>query len=43
MDNLTIKQIPICFDESDNSCEGGQSKIGFAHALAGSIDEISAP
>ncbi len=40
--NLTIKQIPICFDESDNSFEGGKSKKGFANALAGSKDENSA-
>ncbi len=40
--NLTIKKIPICFDESDNSFEGGKSKKGFANALAGLKDENSA-
>jgi len=37
-----MTRISICFDESDNSFEGGKSKKGFANALAGSKDENSA-
>lgn len=40
--NLKMTRISICFDESDNSFDGGKSKKGFANALAGSKDENSA-
>jgi len=40
--DLKMTRISICFDESDNSFEGGKSKKGFANALAGSKDENSA-
>jgi hypothetical protein len=40
--NLNMKQIPICFDESNNVSEGGKSKKRFANKLAESKDEHSA-
>ena len=40
--NLNMKQIPICFDESDIVSEGGHSKKVFANKLAAINDENSA-
>ena len=40
--NLNMKQIPICFDESDIVIEDGHSKKVFANRLAEINDENSA-
>ncbi len=40
--NLNMKQMPICFDESDTASEGGHSKKRFANKLAEFNDENSA-
>ena len=40
--NLNMKQMPICFDESDTASEGGHSKKVFANKLAEFKDENSA-
>ncbi len=39
--NLNMKQMPICFDESDKASEGGHSKKVFANKLAAFNDENS--
>ena len=39
--NLNMKQMSICFDESDKAFEGGHSKKVFANKLAASNDENS--
>ena len=40
--NLNMKQMSICFDESDSASEGGHSKKVFANKLAEFKDENSA-
>ena len=40
--NLSMKQMSICFDESDKASEGGHSKKVFANKLAAINDENSA-
>ncbi|MFB5610308.1 MAG: hypothetical protein ACE5RT_00710 [Nitrosopumilaceae archaeon] len=40
--NLNMKQIPICFDESDTASEDGHSKKVFANNLAEIKNENSA-
>ena len=40
--NLNMKQMPICFDESDTASEGGHSKRVFANKLAAFNDENTA-
>ncbi len=40
--NLNMKQMSICFDESDLASEGGHSKKVFANKLAAFKDENSA-
>ena len=40
--NQTMKQMPICFDESDKVSEGGHSKKVFANNLAAINNENSA-
>lgn len=40
--NLNMKQMSICFDESDKASEGGHSKKVFANKLAAINDENSA-
>lgn len=40
--NLNMKQMSICFDESDKASEGGHSKKVFANKLAAINDEHSA-
>lgn len=40
--NLNMKQMSICFDESDKASEGGHSKKVFANNLAAINDEYSA-
>ena len=40
--NLNMKQMSICFDESDTVSEGGHSKKRFANKLAEFKDENSA-
>lgn len=40
--NLNMKKIPICFDESDSASEGGHSKKVFANKLSEINDEDSA-
>ena len=40
--NLNMKQMSICFDESDTASYGGHSKKRFANKLAESKDENSA-
>lgn len=40
--NLNMKKIPICFDESDVASEGGHSKKVFANKLAEINDDHSA-
>ena len=40
--NLNMKQIPICFDESDTAFEDSHSKRVFANKLAEFQDETSA-
>lgn len=40
--NLSMKKIPICFDESDVVTEGGHSKKVFANKLAEINDDRSA-
>ena len=39
--NLNMKQMSICFDESDKASEGGHSKKVFANKLAALNDENS--
>jgi hypothetical protein len=39
--NLNMKQMSICFDESDTASEGGHSKKVFANKLAAFNDENS--
>jgi hypothetical protein len=39
--NLNMKQMSICFDESDKASEGGHSKKVFANKLAAINDENS--
>ena len=39
--NLNMKQMPICFDESDKASEDGHSKKVFANKLAAINDENS--
>ena len=39
--NLNMKQMSICFDESDKASEGGHSKKVFANKLAAFNDENS--
>ena len=39
--NLNMKQMSICFDESDKVSEGGHSKRAFANKLAAFKDENS--
>ena len=39
--NLNMKQMPICFDESDKASEDGHSKKVFANKLAEIGDEDS--
>jgi hypothetical protein len=39
--NLNMKQMPICFDESDKASDGGHSKKVFANKLAAFNDENS--
>lgn len=39
--NLNMKQMPICFDESDKATEDGHSKKVFANNLAAINDEDS--
>ncbi len=39
--NLNMKQMTICFDESDKASEGGHSKKVFANKLAAFNDENS--
>ncbi len=39
--NLNMKQMSICFDESDKASEGGHSKKVFANKLAAFKDENS--
>ena len=39
--NLNMKQMPICFDESDKASEGGHSKKVFANKLAAFNDKNS--
>ncbi|MCH9657615.1 hypothetical protein K0U27_02785 [archaeon] len=40
--NQNMKQMPICFDESDKASEGGHSKKVFANNLAAINNENSA-
>ena len=40
--NQNMKQMSICFDESDKASEGGHSKKVFANKLAAINDENSA-
>ncbi len=40
--NLNMKQMSICFDESDKASEGGHSKKVFANKLAAINNENSA-
>jgi len=40
--NLNMKQMPICFDESDTAFDDGHSKKVFANKLAEFKDENSA-
>ena len=40
--NQKMKQMPICFDESDKASEGGHSKKVFANNLAAINNENSA-
>ena len=40
--NLNMKQMSICFDESESALEGGHSKRVFANKLAEIKDENSA-
>lgn len=40
--NLSMKKIPICFDESDTASYGGHSKKVFANKLAEINDDQSA-
>ncbi len=40
--NLNMKQMTICFDESDTASYGGHSKKAFANKLAEFKDEHSA-
>ena len=40
--NLNMKKIPICFDESDTASYGGHSKKVFANKLAEINDDQSA-
>ncbi|MBL7001789.1 MAG: hypothetical protein ISR80_03420 [Nitrosopumilus sp.] len=39
--NLNMKQMPICFDESDKASQDGHSKKVFANKLAAFNDENS--